>query len=97
MGAVVAVLRSACKVAAGAVPTVLVARLGLPALGGLVLLAVIVLGAACWVICSDARTDRVSRVLLAWRGNVGCLAPGGPAAPSSSVPRPRRRFLPGRS
>jgi hypothetical protein len=42
-----------------------VAGLGAPALGALVFLAA---GVACWVFRSDARTDRVSRVLLAWRG-----------------------------
>jgi hypothetical protein len=84
---VIAVLRRAGKIAAGAVPTVLVARLGLPALTGLILLAVIVLGAVCWVIRSDARTDRVSRMLLAWRGNVGCIArDAAPAARPSRWP-----------
>ncbi len=40
-------------------------RLGRPAPGAMVPLAVLVLGVACWVLCSDARTERVSRVLLA--------------------------------
>ena len=56
------------------------AGLGLPALGSL---AVLVLGAACWVLGSEDRTARLSRVLLAWRGNTRCLPqaarPGGPA------------------
>ena len=84
-----AVLRRAGKVAAGAVPTAVVAGLGLPALGSLLFLAVLVLGVICWVIGSRDRTERVSRVLLAWRGNPGCLSPGG-EAPSPVVPRPRR-------
>ncbi len=87
-----AVLRGAGKVAAGAVPAALLARLCLPALGVLVFLVVLVLGAACWVIGSGARTERVSRVLLAWRGNVGCLARDG-AVPAA---RPRRRLWPRR-
>lgn len=42
-----AVLRRAGRVAAGVVPAALVARLGLPALGTLVLLAVLGVWAAC--------------------------------------------------
>jgi hypothetical protein len=79
--AVMAVLRGVRKVAAGAASAALVTGLGLPALGGLVFLAVLVLGAACWVIGSQDRTERVSRVLLAWRGNAGCLARDGAVSP----------------
>ena len=35
--------------------------------------AVLVLGAACWVIGSGDRAERVSQVLLAWRDNADCL------------------------
>ena len=65
----IAALTRAGKVAAGVASAALVAGLGLPALGALLFLAVLVIGAACWVLRSDARTERVSRVLLAWRGN----------------------------
>ena len=57
MSAVTAMLRGVGKVAAGAAPTVLVAELGLPALGGLIFLAVLVLGVTCWVIGSEDRTE----------------------------------------
>jgi hypothetical protein len=87
--AVTAVLRRAGKVAAGTVPAALVAGLGLPALGTLVFLAVLAAGLACWLFGSDARTDRVSRVLLAWRGDPGRLTASGPAA-APPAPRPRR-------
>lgn len=97
MHAVAGVLRRAGKVAAGAVPTALAARLGLPALAALVFLAVLVIGVACWVFGSDARADRVSRVLLAWRGDASCLVPGGIAAPGPPVRRPRRWPWPRRS
>jgi hypothetical protein len=97
MSAVMAMFRRACKIAAGVAPAALVAGLGLPALGGLVFLAVLALGAACWVIGSEDRTNRVSRVLLAWRGNASCLTPGTSPSPSPPMPRPRRRFLLGRS
>ena len=84
-----AVFRQAGKVMARLVPAVLVARLGLDALGALVFMAVLVVGVACWVVCDDARTNRVSRLLLAWRGNASCLGPGGTAAPPQVAPRPR--------
>jgi len=76
-------------VAAGALSAVvLVAGLGLPALGGLVFLAVLVLGVACWVIGSEDRTDRVSQVLFAWRGNADCRS-------CSSASRSRASFAAG--
>jgi len=84
-------LRRAGRVTAGVAPALLVAGLGLPALGALVFLAVLATGMACWVFGSDARTNRVSRVLLAWRGDPGCLGGASTAAPASPVPRPRRR------
>jgi hypothetical protein len=46
-----------------------VAALGLPALIALGGLAVLVLTAACWVIASQDRTNRVSQLLLARRGD----------------------------
>jgi hypothetical protein len=75
------------KIAAGAVTSAALVRLGLPALGALVFLVALAAGIACWVLGSDARTARVTRMLLAWRGNPSCLPPGGPAAPG---PGPRR-------
>jgi phage-related minor tail protein len=56
-----------------AVSAVAVARMGLPALGALVGLAVLSAGVVCWVIASSERTERVSRLLLAGRGNAKCL------------------------
>ena len=50
-----AVLRAAGKAAVGIVPAAQLARLGLPALVAGGVLAVLVLGAGCWVIASDAR------------------------------------------
>lgn len=91
-GAVMAVLKGVGKIAVGAVPAALVARLGLPALGGLVFLAVLTAWIGCWVVRSDDRTDRVSRMLLAWRGDAGCLARDGAIPPSAPAARPRRRL-----
>lgn len=39
---------------------------------------------ACWLLGSDARAVRVSQVLLAWRGDPGCLAPGDTTAPTAA-------------
>jgi hypothetical protein len=76
------------------IPMSLLARLGLPAIGALVFLTVLAAGVACWVLGSDDRAARVSRVLLAWRGNPSCL---GSTAPALPVPRPRRWPWPRRS
>ncbi len=84
-----AVLRHAGKVVARVLPGALLAGLGLPALGALVFLAVLVLVAACWVIGSGDRTERVSRILLAGRGDDSCLPPA-PAAPHPPASEPRR-------
>ena len=92
--AATAALRWAGKVATRVMPAALMARIGLPAIGALVFLAVLAAGMACWVLGSDDRADRVSRVLLAWRGNPSCL---GIAAPTLPVPQPRRRPWPRRS
>ena len=89
--AVTAALRRADKVVAGAVPAVVLARLGLPALGTLIFLAVLAAGVTCWLLGSDARADRVSRVLLAWKSDRSGLPVGSPAGPALPAPRPRRR------
>jgi hypothetical protein len=73
MSRVTAVLTRTGRAAAGMTLAALVARVGLPALGALVFLAVLAAGVGCWVVGDDARAVRVSRVLLAWRGNPGCL------------------------
>lgn len=63
--------RYAAKAAAGLLPAAVVARLGMPALGALVLVGVLLLGLVCWVIGNQDRTDRASQILLACRGAVG--------------------------
>jgi hypothetical protein len=84
-----AVLRAAGKAAVGIVPAAQLARLGLPALVAGGVLAVLVLGAGCWVIASDARASRAAKVLGAWRGAAADPAPPVAAFPP---PRPRRRW-----
>ena len=56
-GTVKAMGRYAAKVAAGVIPAAAVARLGMPAIGALALLAVLILAFACWVIGNQDRTD----------------------------------------
>jgi hypothetical protein len=64
------------RMTAGILPAALVARLGLPALAAAVFLAVLALGAACWVIASGDRSDRVTRMIYARRGDARSLVPG---------------------
>jgi hypothetical protein len=91
-GAVKTMLKHAGKVASGMLSAALVAGLGIPALGALVFLAVLVLAVTCWVISSGDRTNRVSQILLARRGDASSLTPE-TAAPSQPASRPRRRVL----
>lgn len=72
-GAVKSTLRRAAHVIAGAIPAAVLARLGMPALGAVLFLVVAGIAVGCWVIGSRDRTERVSRLLLACRGNVACL------------------------
>ena len=75
-------LKRAGRTAAGALPAALLAELGMPALGALVFLAIVILVVICWVIASGDRTDRVSQMMLARRGEASIIAPR-TAAPST--------------
>lgn len=70
------VLKQAGRAVAGLLPAALLAQLGMPALAALVFLAVLVLGVICWIVNNDDRCERVSRIMLARRGNARCLKPG---------------------
>jgi hypothetical protein len=65
-------------------PAALVARLGVPALEALVFLAAVLIAVACWIIMSQERTERVSRLLLASRGDAKCLPEKGSVEASDS-------------
>lgn len=82
-------LKYASRAAAGLLPAVLLVRVSMPVLVALVLIAVFMLGVICWVISSGDRADRVTRMILAGKGNAGCLTPS-PSAPSSPASRSRR-------
>jgi hypothetical protein len=62
-------LKRAGQVTAGALPAAVLAGLGLPALGALVFLAVLMLGVICWIINSEDRSARVTRMILARHGH----------------------------
>jgi hypothetical protein len=82
-------LRHAGKVTAGALSAALVARLGLPALGALVFLAVLVAGVVCWVLSDDARAECVTRILSAWHEAIRSPEPDTPVI---SPPGSHRRL-----
>jgi len=81
-------LRGAGRVAAGMLPAAVLARLGLPALAAAVFLAVLALGAACWIIASNDRSDRVTRMIYARRADARSLGPGSPGSPAQAAGRP---------
>jgi hypothetical protein len=83
-------IKTAGKAAASVLPAALLAGLGLPGLGALVLVAVLLIGLIGWIITSKDRCDRASRLLLAWRGEASALVPPAPAPPP---PRTRPRGL----
>ena len=85
-GTVMSALRRAGRVAAGMLPAAVLARLGMPALAAVVFLAVLALGAACWVIASGDRSDRVTRMIYARHGDARSLVPGSTAAPGTRFP-----------
>jgi hypothetical protein len=85
-----AALKLAGKVAAGAVPLAQLARLGLPALVGLLAFAVLVLVAVCWILSSDARSDRVTQVLQAYRSRTANF-PDTVSSPAMTGSASRRR------
>jgi hypothetical protein len=75
---------------AGVLPAALLIRLGIPALAALVFLTVLVLGVICWIIGSPDRSDRVTRMMLARRGDAKCLEPR-TSVPSSPASLERRQ------
>jgi hypothetical protein len=87
-------VKYAARTATGMLPAALFVRLGLPALGALVFLAVLVLGVICWIISNGDRSDRVTRIILARQGDARCLASGSSASSASASQgqqSPRRR------
>ncbi|MGH3223050.1 MAG: hypothetical protein ACRDPY_30905 [Streptosporangiaceae bacterium] len=89
---IVSILRRAGRAAAGILPAAALARLGMPALVAVVFLAVLVLGAAYWIIANGDRADRVTRMIYARHGDAKTLAQGAPSSPAHDArSRPTRR------
>jgi hypothetical protein len=78
--------KHAGRLMAAMVPAAVVLRLGVPALAAAVFLAVLVLGVACWVISSDDRSDRVTRIIYARHGDAKCLIATPPSPHSFLAP-----------
>lgn len=76
------------KRAAAAVPVAQLARLGLPALVGTLVFAVLMLAAVCWLLGSDDRTARAACLLQAWRAGAASTPGTASALPG---PPPRRK------
>jgi hypothetical protein len=83
------VLRAAGKTVAAAVPAAQLARLGLPALIAVVVLAALVLATGWWILASDRRAARLARILRA------CHRPLAPAPSAAASPRRRRKTASG--
>jgi hypothetical protein len=88
-------LRHAARASAPASALAVLAGLGWPAAAAFAGLAVLALAAACWVIGSRERSDRVSRILLARRGDARGLYPltptnTRPGQPQRQAPPPPR-------
>jgi hypothetical protein len=85
-------LKGAGRVIAGILPAAALARLGMPALVAAVFLAVLVVGTACWIVASDDRSDRVTRMIYARHGDARSLVPGVTRSTAADRP-PSVRFL----
>jgi hypothetical protein len=72
-------MRHAVRAAGAASIVAALAGLGLPAVAAAAGLALLLLAAACWVVASRDRSDRLVRIILGLRGDARCLhSPTGP-------------------
>jgi hypothetical protein len=86
-------LKHAGPAAGGTFSLAALTQLSMPALAAVGMLAVLVLGVICWIISSDERSARVSRMMLARRGDAKCLEVNvSPLAPPKA--RARRKSTP---
>ena len=88
LGTVKSTLKHAGRAAGGTFSLAALTQLSMPALAAVVVLAVLVLGVICWIISSDDRSARVSRMMLARRGTPSAWR---------RAPLPRLRLRPGRA
>lgn len=83
-------LKHAGRAAGGTFSLAALTQLSMPALTAVGVLAVLMLGVICWIISSEERSDRASRLMLARRGDAKCLETS-VTPPSPSPPRARAR------
>lgn len=77
----------------GVVPVAQLARLGPVAFIALVAFAVMVVAVICWILLSHDRCERLSRILLALRGNSAALtSASGTATTPTPGPHLRRAW-----
>jgi hypothetical protein len=68
-------LRRVGRTAAKVLPAAALTKLGIPALAGLIFIAVLILGVSCWIIGNEERSDRVIRMILARQGRADIISP----------------------
>jgi hypothetical protein len=88
-----AILKPAGRAAGGTLSVAALTQLSMPELAAVGLLVVLVLGVICWIISSDERSARVSRMMLARRGDAKCLETSA-SPPSPPKARARRQSTP---
>ena len=86
-------LKHAGRAATGTFSFAALTQLSMPELAALGLLVVLVLGVICWIISSDERSARVSRMMLARRGDAKCLETS-VSPPPPPTARTRRQNTP---
>lgn len=86
-------LKRAARAAGGTFSLAALTQLSMPALAAMGALAVLVLGVICWIISSDDRSARVSRMMLARRGDAKCLETSASPPPLPKA-RARRQSTP---
>ena len=86
-------LKHAGRAATGTFSVAALTQLSMPALAVVGLLVMLVLGVICWIISSDERSARVSRMMLARRGDAKCLETSASHPPPPKA-RARVRFTP---
>jgi len=86
---VTGVVRHMARAAGAASALAALASVGLPAVATAAGLAVLLLVAACWVIASRDRSDRLARIILGFRGDARCLG-AGPGPEPAAAPGPRQ-------
>jgi hypothetical protein len=92
------VLRRAAKALTPLTAAGVTAAFGYPAIATAACLIIFTLTAACWIINSNERTERLTRIILARHGNPVCLPtsrqPYNPPAAAERRPHTRRSRRP---